>query len=84
MNTAVHVCFLIRVFAFSRYVLRSGVAGLWGNSIVFKGTSLPFSIPAAPIYIPTNRAGGLPFSTPSLDLDLSRTGHSQPSVGHLV
>ena len=61
MNTAVHVCFLIRVFAFPRYVLRSGIAGLWGNSIVFKETSLPFSTASAPISIPTNRVGRLPF-----------------------
>ena len=42
-------------------MLRSGIAGFWRNSIVFKGTALPFSIAAAPISIPTNRVGGLPF-----------------------
>ena len=29
--------------------------------LVFKGTSILFLIVAAPIYIPTNSVGGLPF-----------------------
>ena len=28
--------------------------------LVFKGTSIPFPIVAAPVYIPTNSVGGLP------------------------
>ena len=35
-------------------------------SLVFQGTSTLFSTVAAPIYIPTNGAGGSPFYTPSL------------------
>ena len=33
MNIAVHVSFQIRVFFFSRYMLRSGTAGSYGSSI---------------------------------------------------
>ena len=33
--------------------------------LVFKGISILFFIVAVPIYIPTNSATGLPFSTPS-------------------
>ena len=33
MNTEVHVAFWIRVFVFSRYMPKSGVAGSYGNSI---------------------------------------------------
>ena len=32
--------------------------------LVFKGTFIPFSMVAAPIYIPTNSVGGFLFSTP--------------------
>ena len=33
MNTGVHVSLQIRVFIFSRYMLRSGIAGSYGCSI---------------------------------------------------
>ena len=33
MNIGVHVSFRIRVFIFSRYMYRSGIAGSYGNSI---------------------------------------------------
>ena len=33
MNTGVHVSFRIRVFIFSRYMPRSGIAGSYGSSI---------------------------------------------------
>ena len=33
MNIGVHVCFWIRVFIFSGYMPRSGIAGSYGNSI---------------------------------------------------
>ena len=33
MSIGVHVSFLIRVFDFSRYIPRSGIAGLYGSSI---------------------------------------------------
>ena len=35
MNTGVHVSFQIRVLIFSRYMPRSGIAGSYGNSILF-------------------------------------------------
>jgi len=55
MNIRVHVSFQIRVFIFSRYISRSGIAGSHGSSIfIFEGTSILFSIVATPIYIPTN------------------------------
>ena len=43
---------------------RSGIAGSYVSSIFkfFWGTSILFSIVAAPIYIPTNSVGGFPFS----------------------
>ena len=36
MNNEVHVSFQIRVFVFSRYMPRSGVAGSYNNSILKK------------------------------------------------
>ena len=33
MNSGVHVSFQIRVFVFSRYMPRNGIAGSYGNSI---------------------------------------------------
>ena len=40
----------------------SGIAGSYGSSISgFKGTSIQFSIVAAPIYISTNNVRGFPF-----------------------
>ena len=54
MNIWVNVSFQINVFAFFRYVSRNGIAGSYGSSsFSFWGTSILFSIAAAPIYIPT-------------------------------
>ena len=39
MNSEVHVPFGIRVFVFSEYMPKSGIAWSYGNSLVFKGTS---------------------------------------------
>ena len=62
MNIGVHVSSLIRVFMFSGYMPRSGIAGSSGNCIfVFKENSLLFPIVAVPTYIPINSVGALPF-----------------------
>ena len=59
MDTGMHVYFQILVF--SGYMPRSGIAGSYGNSIFsFYGTSILFSIVAAPIHIPINSVGGFP------------------------
>ena len=42
MNNEVHVSFQIRVFVFSRYMPRSGVAGSYNNSILKKNFCLLF------------------------------------------
>ena len=63
MNIGVHVSSWIRVFFFSGYIPRSGIAGSYGSPLLifFKGTSMFFSIVAAPIYISTNSVRGFPF-----------------------
>ena len=67
MNIGVCVSFRIREFVFSRYIPRSGIgiAGSYGNSLIFKGTSILFSIGAVPVYIPTNSVEGSLLFTPS-------------------
>ena len=52
VNTGVHVSF--QIMFFSRYMLRSGIAGSHGSSI------LSFSIVTVLIYIPTNSVEGFP------------------------
>ena len=50
--------------------------------LIFWGTSILFSIVAAPIYIPTNSVGGLPFLLPSPTFIICRffnNGHSDES-----
>ena len=59
MNTGVHVSFWIIVY--SGYMPKSGIAGPYGNSVVFLRTSILFSIVDIPIYISTKNVGGLPF-----------------------
>ena len=51
VNIRVHASFQIMVF--SRYMLRSGIAGSY--------TSTPFSVVAVPIYICNNSVGRFPF-----------------------
>lgn len=52
----VHASFQVRVFVFLRFISRSGIAGLYGNSIFsFLRNSHIVSIGAAPIYIATNK-----------------------------
>ena len=60
MNLGVHVSF--RIMVFSRYMPRSEISASYGRSIlVFQGTSILFSIVAAPICIHTNSVGRFPF-----------------------
>ena len=61
MNIVVHVSFQIGVFAFFRYILRSGITGSYGSSIFsffFLGTSIQFFIVAAQIYTSTSSVEG--------------------------
>ena len=58
----VHVSFWINAFIFFGYISRSRIAVSYGSCIlVFWGTSMLFSIVAAPNYIPTNNVLGFPF-----------------------
>ena len=59
-NIGLHVSFRISVFIFSGYIPRNGIA-MVVLFLIFKGTSILFSVVAAPIYIPTNIVGGFPF-----------------------
>ena len=57
---------LFELRVFSGYMLRSRISRSYGMQdhtifIVFKGTSILFSIVAAPVYIPTKTVGGFPF-----------------------
>ena len=66
MNVGVHVSFQINVFVFFGNTLRSRLLDhMVTLFLVFWGTSILFSIVAAPIYIPTNSVQGSLFSTPS-------------------
>ena len=48
---------------FSGYMPRSGIAGLFGNSMLsfFQGPSVLFSTVAVPIYLLTDSVGRVPF-----------------------
>ena len=60
MNNGIHVSFSVLVS--SGYMPRSGIAGPYGGSIPsFLGRSIPSSIVAVSIYIPTNSARAFPF-----------------------
>ena len=45
--------------------------------LVFRDTSILFSLVAAPIYIPVNSVGGFPFPTPSPALVICRRNFEQ-------
>ena len=45
MNIGVHVSFQIRVFIFSRYIPRSGIAGSYGHSIFSFLKETPYCFP---------------------------------------
>ena len=58
MNIGVHVSFWIGIL--SGYILRSGIAGIYGDSIFsFLRNLYTFFIVGFPTYIPTNSVGGL-------------------------
>ena len=62
MNTGVCVSFWILVYIVSRYMPRSETANhVVALLLVFGGTSILFCVVTAPIHLPTNRVGGLPF-----------------------
>ena len=64
MNNGIHVSFSTLVS--SGYMPMSGIAEAYVVLfLVFKGTSIPSSIVAVSIYIPTNSARGSLFPTPS-------------------
>ena len=60
MNKGIHVS--LSVLVFSGYMPKSGISGSYGGFIPsFYGISIPSSIVAVSIYIPTNSARGFPF-----------------------
>ena len=60
MNIELHMSF--RILVFSGYMPSYGLLDhMVDLFLVFKVLSILFSIVAASVYIPTNRAGGLPF-----------------------
>ena len=79
-NIGVHVYFQTRIFVYCGYMPRSGLSGLYGNSVFsFLGNYILFSVVATPNYIPTNSGGMFPFSTSSLAFIACRVitdGHS--------
>ena len=64
MNIGVHISFQTMVF--SRYMPRSGIAGSYGGFIpsFFYGLSIPSSIVAVSVYIPTSNARAFHFFFP--------------------
>ena len=59
-----HFACIILSYSFAHeYMHMSVIAGSYGSYIflVFWGSSILFSIVAAPIYSPTNNVGGFPF-----------------------
>ena len=60
MNNRIHVS--VSVLFSSGYMSRSGIAGSYGVLFLgFQGISIPSSIVAVSIYIPTNSARAFPF-----------------------
>ena len=81
VNMRVQISFGDLALSYFRYKTKSGIAGSYGNSIfnfffLFWGTSILFSIVAAPIYIPTNSAQGSKFSTSSAILVRAQAAQS--------
>ena len=62
VNVGVQIPFQVRVFVFLRKISRSQIAASHGSSMLnFWRDLRPFSVVAAPIYIPTNSLPGFPF-----------------------
>ena len=62
LNTGVHISFWICVSGFFSYLPRSGIAWLYGSSIlIFWKISILFSTVAVPVCIPTSSVGGFSF-----------------------
>ena len=80
MNIVVHASCWISAFIFFGCIPRSGITGSYDSSIFsfFWGTSILFSIAAAPTYIPTIRAQGslFPTSSPTFVCSLLDDSHS--------
>ena len=86
MNTGVHVSFQMKEFCAD---VCPGVGQLDHMVALSSGTSILFSIVAAPIYIPTNSVGGFPFlytfsSTYCLWTLYNNDGHSCEVVPHCI
>ena len=76
VNNGIHVSLSILVSP--GYMPRRGISGSYGGFIPFKGISIPFSIVAVSIYIPTNSARAFPFlhTISSIVCRLFGDGHS--------
>ena len=61
-----HVSF--QIIASNGCMAGDGIAGSYAIFVCVCETATLFSTATAPIYIPSNSAGGLPFSTPSATL----------------
>ena len=70
MNTGAHVSFRIRFLSFPDICPEMGLLDHMGALFsVVEGTSVPFSIVAAPVYMPSNRVGGFLLLLPLVLVD---------------
>ena len=83
-NGAITQEHLIKVLIFFDYIPRRGIAEIYGSSIFsFSGASILFSFIGLPIYIPTNRVQGFPFSVSSPALVINYFTFSEMKVAQL-